>query len=162
VGWQTVAAHLLLRLLPLALKITSFSVCGCCSSPPGAIISSPNAIARSGAKTLLLFTGETPVASWYLMLQQGLEGEARRDRAMCGGRRGSMSVIGMLRQHCSPGVNCHQMWQQSTPTFVRTLVGLALFWLPFYRLCGFAFYHQFGWSRATRIIRYPAWLRSTR
>jgi hypothetical protein len=41
------------------------------------------------------------------------------------------------------------MPQQSTPNFVRTFVGLALFWLPFYRLCGFAFYHVFGWARPT-------------
>jgi hypothetical protein len=49
------------------------------------------------------------------------------------------------------------MVEQSTPKvprsalqdFLRTFVGLVLFWLPFYRLCGFAFYPLFGWSRPT-------------
>ena len=49
-----------------------------------------------------------------------------------------------------PGVHCRRMRQQSMAKFVRTFVGLALFWLLFYRLCGFAFYHLFGWAR-------PSW-----
>jgi hypothetical protein len=49
------------------------------------------------------------------------------------------------------------MRQQSTPNvprsaiqdFARTFVGLALFLLPFFRLCGFAGYHLFGRPRPT-------------